>query len=92
MSEKDFVRSRMGEGDVRRLRGISFRGVRESIDRRESRAGELRRGVDVGGGGVVGINVDNDSLLRSAAGPVGMDFGASKGASFAATACSLAAC
>ena len=36
VSDIDFCRSRVGEGEVRRLREDSVRGVRESIDRRES--------------------------------------------------------
>lgn len=41
-SDIDFCRSRTGDGDVRRLREMSIRGVRESIERRESGIGEFR--------------------------------------------------
>jgi len=95
VSEIDFCRSRIGDGDVRRLREVSFVGIRESIDRRESRASGFRLEVGDGAGGVVGLGgiiVGIDSFLLSAAGPVGIDFGVGTEVSFAALACSLAAC
>ena len=69
--------------------------MRESIDRRESRASGFRLEVDGADGGVVGfggIIVGIDSFRLSAAGPVGIGFGGGTGVSFAALACSLAAC
>jgi hypothetical protein len=89
VSEIDFCRSRIGDGDVRRLREVLFVGIRES------RASGFRLEVDDGAGGVVGLGgiiVGIDSFLLSAAGPVGIDFGVGTEVSFAALACSLAAC
>lgn len=49
-------------------------------------------GADGGVAGFGGIIVGIDSFLLSAAGPVGIGFGVGTGVSFAALACSLAAC
>jgi hypothetical protein len=87
-------------GEVRRLLLTSVGGIRESIDRRESLDARFRVGVAGGGGGGVasfddgggGATIGAGFSFLSAAGPVGIGFGITTGASFAATACSLAAC